>query len=180
MTPPHPPHEAASSPDSGDQLDREALKNATVSGARWVGASRIVAEVLALATTVLLARLVTPAEYGIAVIVLILPMLATILTFEGFGAFLIQTRSCTHEQVGSAVLLSIAGGLLLPALVFFLSPLVAEPLFGAGTSELAQLCAPIFLIASFGSVPRALLQRRLDWKWINLTEIIQLIGVSAA
>ena len=33
-------------------------------------------------------------------------------------------------------------------------------LFGAGTSELAQMCAPIFLIASFGSVPRALLQRR--------------------
>lgn len=180
MTSPQPPSDASASPDSGDQLDREALKTATVSGARWVGASRIVAEILALATTVLLARLVTPAEYGIAVVVLILPMLATILTFEGFGAYLVVTRSLTREQLGSAALLSIASGLLLTALVFFLSPLVAEPIFGAGTSELAQLCAPVFLIASFGSVPRALLQRRLDWKWINLTEIIQLIGVSAA
>jgi lipopolysaccharide exporter len=180
MTPPHPPPDASSSTDKGDQLDREALKTATVSGARWVGASRIVAELLALATTVLLARLVTPAEYGIAVVVLILPMLATILTFEGFGAFLVVTRTLTREQLGSAALLSIGSGLLLTALVFFLSPHVAEPIFGEGTSELAQLCAPIFLIASFGSVPRALLQRRLDWKWINLTEIIQLIGVSAA
>jgi lipopolysaccharide exporter len=166
------------SPDYGGQLDRDGLKNATLSGARWVVASRIVAEVLALATTVILARLVSPAEYGTAVIVLILPMLATIFTYEGFGAFLIQTRSCTREQVGSAVLLSVASGLLLTALVFFLSPLVAEPLFGAGTSELAQLCAPIFLIASFGSVPRALLQRRLDWKWINLTELVHLVSVS--
>jgi lipopolysaccharide exporter len=177
MSPQPPPPE---SPDYGGQLDREGLKSATLSGARWVGVSRIVAEVLALATTVVLARLVSPAEYGIAVIVLILPMLATILTFEGFGAFLIVTRSCTRKQVGSAVLLSIASGVLLTAVVFFLSPLVAEPIFGAGTSELAQMCAPIFLIASFGSVPRALLQRRLDWKWINLTEIIQLILVSAA
>jgi lipopolysaccharide exporter len=175
-----PPLEQPESPDYGGQLDREALKAATVSGARWVGASRIVAEILALATTVLLARLVSPAEYGTAVIVLILPLLATILTFEGFGAFLVVTRSCTREQVGSAALLSITSGLLLTALVFFVSPLVAEPIFGAGTSELAQLCAPIFLIASFGSVPRALLQRRLDWRWINLTEIIQLIGVSVA
>jgi O-antigen/teichoic acid export membrane protein len=31
-----------------------------------------------------------------------------------------------------------------------------------------------------GEVPRALLRRRLDWKWLNLTEIIQLIVVSAA
>jgi O-antigen/teichoic acid export membrane protein len=175
-----PPLEQSESPDYGGQLDREALKAATVSGARWAGASRIVAEILALATTVLLARLVSPAEYGTAVIVLILPLLATILTYEGFGAFLVVTRSCTREQVGSAVLLSITSGLLLTALVFFVSPLVAEPIFGAGTSELAQLCAPIFLIASFGSVPRALLQRRLDWRWINLTEIIQLIGVSVA
>ena len=60
--------------------------------------------------------------------------------------------------------------MLLTLLVLFLSPVVAEPIFGAGTSELAEMCAPIFLIASFGSVPRALLQRRLDWKWLNLTD----------
>jgi lipopolysaccharide exporter len=172
--------QAAKAPDYGGQLEREDLKTATLSGARWVGVSRIVAEVLALATTVVLARLISPAEYGTAVVVLILPMLASILTFEGFGAFLVQTRTCTREHVGSAVLLAIASGLLLTLLVFFLSPLVAEPVFGQGTSRLAQLCAPIFLIASFGEVPRALLQRRLDWKWLNLTEVIQLIVVSAA
>ena len=142
--------------------------------------SRIVAEALGLATTVVLARLISPAEYGTAVVVLILPMLASILTFEGFGAFLVQTRICTREHVGSGVLLSILSGVLLTALVFFLAPVVAEPIFGAGTSRLAQICAPIFLIASFGSVPRALLQRRLDWKWLNLTEVIQLIVVSVA
>ena len=168
------------SSDYGGQLNRDELKSATLSGARWVGLSRIVAETLALATTVGLARLVSPAEYGTAVIVLILPMLATILTYEGFGAYLIQARSCTRQHVGSAVLLSVASGLVLTALVFFLSPLVAEPIFGPGTSDLAQLCAPVFVIASFGSVPRALLQRRLDWKWINLTEIIYLVSVSVA
>ncbi len=178
MIPPHPPHETSDSPDYGGQLDREDLKTATLSGARWVGASRIVAEGLALATTVVLARLVSPAEYGIAVVVLILPMLAAILTYEGFGAFLVVARSCTREQVGTAVLLSITSGFVLMVIVFFLSPLVAEPVFGPGTSHLAQLCAPIFLIASFGAVPRALLQRRLDWRWMNLTEIVELIGVS--
>jgi lipopolysaccharide exporter len=175
-----PPLKPAEPPDYGGQLDRESLKTETLSGARWVGVSRIVAEIVGLATTVLLARLVSPAEYGTAVIVLILPMLATILTFEGFGAFLVQTRTCTREHVGSAALLSVASGLLLTVLVFVLSPVVAEPVFGPGTSGLAQLCAPIFLIASFASVPRALLQRRLDWKWLNLTDVIQLIVVSVA
>ena len=178
--PPQRSFETPEPPDYGGQLDREGLKTATLSGARWVGVSRIVAEVLGLATTVVLARLISPAEYGTAVVVLILPMLASILTFEGFGAFLIQTRVCTRDDVGSGVLLSILSGLLLTLLVLFLSPVVAEPIFGAGTSRLAEMCAPIFLIASFGSVPRALLQRRLDWKWLNLTEVIQLIVVSVA
>jgi O-antigen/teichoic acid export membrane protein len=180
MISPQVPPEVGKPPDYGGQLGREDLKTATLSGARWVGVSRILAELLGLATTVLLARLVSPAEYGTAVIVLILPMLASILTFEGFGAFLVQTRTCTRQQVGSAVLLSIASGLLLTIMVFFLAPLLAEPVFGPGTSHLAQLCAPIFLIASFGEVPRALLQRRLDWKWLNLTEVIQLIVISVA
>jgi PST family polysaccharide transporter len=180
MIPPHPPYEASDSPDYGGQLDRKELKTETLSGARWVGASRIFAEGLGLATTVVLAHLVSPAEYGTAVVVLILPMLAAILTFEGFGAFLVVARSCTREQVGTAVLLSIMSGFVLMLIVFFLSPLVAEPVFGPGTSHLAQLCAPIFLIASFGAVPRALLQRRLDWKWMNLTEIVELIGVSVS
>jgi lipopolysaccharide exporter len=180
MTAPKPTPGTPESADYGDQLDREGLKTATLSGARWVGVSRIVAEMLGLATTVALARLVSPAEYGKAVIVLILPMLASILTFEGFGAFLVQTRTCTRQHVGSAVLLSVACGLLLTVLILVLSPLVAEPVFGPGTSRLAQMCAPIFLIASFGSVPRALLQRRLDWKWLNLTEVVQLVVTSVA
>jgi hypothetical protein len=54
MISPQPPLEAGKSPDYGGQLDREGLKTATLSGARWAGESRIVAEVVWLATTVLL------------------------------------------------------------------------------------------------------------------------------
>ena len=97
------PPETPQSSVFGGQLDREGLEVATLSGARWVGVSRLVAELFALATTVVLARLISPAEYGTAVVVLILPMLASILTYEGFGAFLVQTRTCTREHVGSAV-----------------------------------------------------------------------------
>jgi PST family polysaccharide transporter len=167
-----------SAAEYGGQLEREELKTAALSGARWVGLSRIVAEALGLVTMVALARLVSPAEYGTAVVVLILPMLASILTFEGFGAFIVQRRTCTREHVGSAVLMSIASGLLLTLLVLVLSPLFADEVFGSGTSELAQMCAPIFLISSFAAVPRALLLRRLDWKWLNMTEVIQLIATS--
>jgi O-antigen/teichoic acid export membrane protein len=42
------------------------------------------------------------------------------------------------------------------------------------------MCAPIFLISSFAAVPRALVLRRLDWKWFNLSEVIQLMATSSA
>jgi hypothetical protein len=82
-----------------------------------------------------------------------------------------------REQVGTAVLLSITSGFVLMVIVFFLSPLVAEPVFGPGTVAWPS-SAPSFDATSGRA--RALLQRRLDWRWMNLTEIVELIGVSVS
>jgi O-antigen/teichoic acid export membrane protein len=56
-----------------------------VIGVRWSAIARITSEVAGFASAVVLAHLIPPAEFGRVAIALILSVLATGLTNEGFG-----------------------------------------------------------------------------------------------
>jgi lipopolysaccharide exporter len=155
-------------------MPRESLKDATLSGVRWVMLTRIASETLALGATVALARLLSPAQFGRAAVALIFIPLATILTFEGFASALVQRDSIDDSHVRSAVSMSLVGGIVLSGLAVGLAPLLWRPLFGAETESLMLLMSPVFLMASLGGVSRALLWRRLEFRRMSLIEMTAL------
>jgi O-antigen/teichoic acid export membrane protein len=152
----------------------DSLKEATLSGVRWVMLTRVASETLALGATVALARLLSPAEFGRAAVALIFIPLATILTFEGFASALVQRESIEDSHVRSAVSMSLLGGAALSAIAAALAPLLWRPLFGAQTAGLMLLMSPVFLIAALGGVSRALLWRGLRFRRMSLIEMAAL------
>jgi O-antigen/teichoic acid export membrane protein len=152
-------------------MSRDSFKEATITGVRWVMLTRAVSEVLALGCIVLLARHVSPAEFGHAAVALIFVPLAGILTFEGFASALVQRETVedSHRQV--AMLTSLLGGAVLSLLVFALVPVVWRPVFGAETGKLIALVSPVFLLASLGTVSRATLWRGLDFRRMSLIDL---------
>jgi lipopolysaccharide exporter len=148
----------------------EQLRDAAVSGVRWIAIARICGETAQLIAAVALARLIVPAEFGHAAIALILVPLAAILTFEGFGSALVQRKEIERRHMETAMLASIAAGLVLSAATWFAAPLLATPLFGERTGDLVQLAAPLFAIAAVSAVSRSLLWRALDFRGISLIE----------
>lgn len=163
-----------------DSPSRAELRDATVTGIRWMAVARGLAEVAAFASLVVLAHLVSPAEYGRATIALIAPMLASIVTFEACGAALVQRASLRTAHLRTAALLAIATGLVLTAIAYLGAPLLADPLFGERTTELVQLASPTFLIAGIAAVPLARLQRELSFKRISLVEVLGVVSSAAA
>lgn len=160
--------------DPPEEQAAESLKEATLSGVRWVMLTRVGSEVLALGATVALARLLAPAQFGEAAVALIFIPLATILTFEGFASALVQRESIDNDQVRAAVAMSLLGGFVLSALAAILAPLLWRPLFGSATAELMLVMSPVFLVAALGGVSRALLWRRLRFRRIGLIEMAAL------
>lgn len=156
-------------------MPRESLKEATLSGIRWLMLTRIASEALGLAAMVALARLVSPAAFGRAAVALIFLPLATILTFEGFASALVQRERVDPDHLHAATLMSLLGGAVLSALALGLGPVLWQPLFGARTAQLMELAAPVFLLAGLGGVPRALLWRRLDFRRMGLIDTASLV-----
>ncbi len=159
---------------AGTHVPRESLKEATLSGVRWLMLTRVVGEALGIAAMVALARLISPAEFGRAAVALIFIPLATILTFEGFASALVQREQIDERHLRSATAMSLLGGAALSALAAGLAPLLWRPLFGGRTAELMSLAAPVFLLAGCGAVSRALLWRRLDFRSSGLIDVTAL------
>ena len=151
------------------------LRAASISGVRWVGLSRVSAEALGLASTVVLARLIAPAGFGHAAVALGFVAVALGISWLGFGTPLIQMPSVSREDVEVATLLSVATGLTLTvATILVLAPYLIAPIFGGREAYLLKLAAPIFLLSGISTVPTALLQRRLAFRRTSQIEIASL------
>ncbi len=150
-----------SATDQADEheLDGDQLREAAVSGVRWFTIARVATEALQLVVAVALARLVSPAGFGNASVALILIPLAVILTYEGFGSALVQRKLIETGHFEAATLTSLATGVVLSLLVYFLAPVIAAPIFSAEIAHLIQVAAPAFALAGLGAVSRARLSR---------------------
>jgi O-antigen/teichoic acid export membrane protein len=157
-------------------ISRDELREKTLGGLRWVSLARLVAEACAFGSMVLLAHLVPPAEFGALAVALIVNELANTVAGEGIGTPLVQRRTIERAHLQGAALLSLACGVGLTLATLALAPLAAEALFGARVAHLFMLFSPAFLIAGASAVPRAMLQRRLDFRLLSLVDIAVLVS----
>jgi O-antigen/teichoic acid export membrane protein len=163
----------------GDSAKEQSLGDAAIGGVRWLSLSRFCAEAVQFAAVVVLARLVSPAEFGRLTISIFLLSLAISLTGEGFGNPIVQRKDLRQPHLQVATLLSVGASLFLGVAVFLLAPVVVDPLFGERAATLAQTMSPIFPVLGARVVPYAVLQRRLQFKRLSIIELTA-VPVTAA
>lgn len=149
---------------AGHDPSHHELREATLSGVRSVAGARIGIEVVVFAASIALARLIAPEQFGEAVIALIVVALASTLMPLTLGARLVQRKRVDSTQVAATTWLALVGGAGMALLAYFAGPWIASPLFGRATADLMGIAALAFVPAAFSVTPRALLQRRLDFR----------------
>ena len=73
-------------------------KNGIVSGIFWSFGERIVAQLVSFAVSIILARILTPDDYGVIAILLIFITLADVFVSNGFGTALIQDKNADKDD----------------------------------------------------------------------------------
>ena len=159
------------------------LGAAAVHGVRWTAMARGTVEVVLMASMILLARLISPAEFGYFAVAIIAQELAIVITAEGIGTALVQRATVGREHLQAGLWLALATGLVLTVVSLVAASLIVAPLFGARTAEFVRLSSPLFLIAAAGTVPMALLRRRLAFRRLSMIDVgtsIMRVGVAVA
>jgi O-antigen/teichoic acid export membrane protein len=153
----------------------DSVREATLAGVKWSGLARLIIETLSFLSSVALARLVAPIDFGHAAAAIGIIAVGLGLSTEGFGTPLVQRKEVTRAHIEACFLMSMATGALLSSFFFLLAPL-GTPLFGHETASLIQLASPAFFLVSLGVVPQALQQRRLNFRIISLIEMAALVS----
>ena len=154
---------------TGD-TSRPDLRAATLQGVRWISAARIVAETTALATSVVLARLIPPSEFGRAAVPLVVIALAAIVGPAGVTSPIVQRPSLERSHAESVAFLGLTSGATMTLLTILFGKFAGAPLFGEQTARLILLAAPAWLIVGIGGSSLAMLQRELRFQRIAIVD----------
>lgn len=119
---------------------------------------------LQLAGTVVIARMLSPAETGVFAVAAVFAALAS--TFRDFGVaeYMIQERELTQEKIRAALTANIATSWTMGAVLLALSNQVAEFYQTPGIADVMHILAINFLVVPFGAVTMAYFRRQLDYR----------------
>ena len=142
----------------------ESLKNKTVKGTLWSTLERFSVQGIQFVVMIIMARLLTPQDYGLVGMVAIFIAVSQSLIDSGFSQALIRKQDRSEVDNSTVFYFNIGVGIVLYFILFFLAPLISdfykEPL-------LIPIIRTIGLSMIFNSlvvVQRALLTIRLDFK----------------
>jgi PST family polysaccharide transporter len=134
-----------------------------VRGTALAGTGYALSQALTLASYLVLARLVTPTEFGQFTAGLVMLALAQLYTESGMLSALVYRRDRVEEAAATAVIATVLGGLTISLLLLAAAPVIGT-FFGSQTiTGVAAAASGISLIRALSIVPDALMQRRFSF-----------------
>lgn len=146
-----------------------------VRGATIILASKIIALGVSFGTIAIVARQLTPEDYGIVAMVTSVTALFLVFSDMGLSLVVVQRPQITPEQLSTLFWLNVAFGVLLGFVTAGLAPLLAWFYGEPRLIAIALLLAPMFPILTLGLQHQALLKRHM--KFMRLA-IVRLSGTT--
>jgi len=143
------------------------LKSTTIHGVAWNTLGRILNQVLQFGLSVILMRLLQPADYGLLAMAWVVIGFAGIFNEFGFGSAIVQRQDIDAQHLSSVFWINIAIGAGFTLLFFMTAGWMADFFHTAGLKPVMQWLSFSFLIGGLGIVPGALLQKQMRFDLIN-------------
>lgn len=142
----------------------ESLKSKTVKGVGWSFADSIGSQGITFLVGLVLARMLTPAEYGLIGIILIFVNIFNSIVNSGFSAALIRKKDATDDDYSTVFITNMAISVVLAIALFFSAPLIAAFFEQPQLDALSKAMSCIVIINALGLVQFTILTKRIDFK----------------
>ena len=145
-------------------MPEESLKNKTVKGTLWSGIDNAVQFGVKALVSIVLARLLSPDDYGLIGIVLIFTAVCETIVDGGLSSALIRKKGVTEDDYNTVFIVNLLAAMAFYGLLLVSSPWIA---FFFGREELAwlvRITSLSLIIGAFSLVQRVRLVRRIDFK----------------
>ena len=141
----------------------------------WGLLSKFLPEVIFLGTTMVLARLLAPEDFGIIGVISIIFTVANAITSSGLGGSLIKEKKITDIDCSSIFCFNVVVSTILYIIVFFSANTIEAYYEVQGLARITRIVSLTFVLDSFSLVPRALLYKQVNFKLICRISILSVI-----
>lgn len=152
------------------------LGTRTLRGMVWAYSSYVGGRILILVSTAILARLLTPEDFGIVALAITFMALLDGLTDLGLGpALVIQREEDLYQRAETTFVGSIAIGASLSLAVLALSPFVASFFDAPELQPIVAALGANFFLRSLSTVPYAIAQKTLNFRARTIAEFVDVV-----
>lgn len=150
-------------PDSQECLMKD-LKKSTLQGLLYLGIGKGAGKVFSFAGTLILARLLTPQDYGLMALVMVVIGIVGFFNEIGLGSAIKQRAQITSTQLSGCFTLSLLISTALYTCLYVLSPSIAAFYGNEALSPVLRFIALTFITGATITVPDALMARNMQFK----------------
>lgn len=161
------------------------LKEKTLSGVKWSAIGRFSTQGISFLIGLILARILSPSDYGVTGMVAIFFAIAQTFIDSGFGSALIRKQDCTDVDYSTAFYFNAVVGLVFCLLLSLAAPFIAEFFNTPILEDIVVVMSINMFISSLSIVQTARLTAAVDFKSqakINLVTTIfsGVVGIAMA
>jgi len=140
--------------------------------AMWAIAGSAATVLSQIVAIVVLARLLTPYEFGVVTAATLVNQFALIFVEFGVGPYVVQRSDLNEKCIGTAYRISCFLGLLISFLIIMIAPLLANFLDAPELTLVLRVYSIMFLIFGWYAIYDALTQRALDYAYLARADAI--------
>jgi O-antigen/teichoic acid export membrane protein len=142
-------------------MTKESLKAKTAKGLFWGGLSNGLQQIIGAVFGIIIARILSPDDYGLIGMLAIFTAIANTILDSGFTTALVNRKEIKHEDYNAVFWFSLFAGILLYVILFFSAPLIAQFYNKPELIPLSRFLFLSFLIGSTGIAHNAILFKKM-------------------
>jgi O-antigen/teichoic acid export membrane protein len=148
------------------------MTNKVASAFAWEGSTKLFVQAVAWASTIWVAKLLSPEDYGLVAISGLFTGVLTLVSEFGLGAGLVTRREVSEDEYRRCFWLGIVASAVLYALLFTAAPLIGRAYGIAELPAIIRVASLGLLISALKIVPYSQVMRALDYRFRALTEML--------
>mgnify|MGYP002575688853 FL=1 len=156
-------------------MQQESLKNKTIKGVGWSAADALLGQGVTFIVGLVLARLLSPDEYGLIGICLIFTTVLNGIVDSGFSNALIRKKEVTDEDYNTMFMTNMAISIVLYVLLFISAPLVSDFFHRIELTALVRVTGLILFLNALSITQVTILTKNIDFKTKTKASLVSAI-----
>lgn len=148
------------------------LANKTKKGIFWLTSAKIIGEVIHFGSSIILARLLLPSDFGINGIATIFTGYAMRLANFGFNKAIVQKEEINQEHLSSFFVFNLLVQSILCLLLIIISPFIGKFFDNPIVSSVIFVISFDFIITAFSTIPFTIINREMRFKAAGIIRLI--------